>query len=71
MENIVADAKLGPFEKNLAQSVLAEAFNDKYWRSTELAECIAQIELGLARKYAWLSKQACENLARVASYERR
>jgi hypothetical protein len=70
MENVVVDAKLGPFEKNLAQAVWAEAFNVKYWRSEELTKCIEQTEIGLARKYAWLSEQACKNLARAASYER-
>ncbi len=71
IENIVADAELGPFEKNLAQAVWAEAFNVKYWRSEELAECIDQTEIGLARKYPWLSKQSCQNLARAVSYQRK
>jgi hypothetical protein len=71
MENIVAEAELGPFEKNLAQAVWAEAFNDKYWRSEELAECTQLTEIGLARKYPWLSTKSCENLARATSYQRK
>jgi hypothetical protein len=71
LENVLAHPGLGPFERNLTQSIWTEAFNDKYWRSTELAECVQHIETGLAKKYPWLSAQSCKNLARAASYERK
>jgi hypothetical protein len=71
LENVLAYPGLGPFERNFTQAIWTEAFNDKYWRSTELSECVEQIEAGLARKYPWLRAQSCKNLARAASYERK
>lgn len=71
LETVLTHPELGPFEKNLSRAVWVEAFNDKYWRSTEMAECVLHIEVGIAKKYPWLSALACKNLARAASYERK